>query len=67
MEYSLAGQDFRVADQPQEAVKAFAREAELKEQRLSDIWGAGRAWQTAGDLAQASLPDLVAHLGLDHR
>lgn len=55
MEYSQAATKFRAAGLLAEAVDAWVRTGEMKE-KLNDVFGAGRAYESAGTLCDGSGP-----------
>jgi len=55
MEYSQAATKFRAANMLPEAVKAWAKAADLYEQQ-HDLWTAGRAYESAGTICDGTGP-----------
>lgn len=55
MEYSQAATKFRAASMLPEAVKAWAKAADLYEQQ-HDLWTAGRAYESAGTICDGAGP-----------
>ncbi|CAE7368573.1 IDE, partial [Symbiodinium pilosum] len=55
MEYSQAATQFRAANMLQESADAWAKSGEMKEQ-LHDLFGAGRAYESAGSLCDGTGP-----------
>jgi len=59
MEFSQAATQFRAANMLQESADAWAKSGEMKEQ-LHDLFGAGRAYESAGGICDGSGPDGAA-------
>jgi len=59
MEFSQAASKFRACNQLADAISAWGRAAELKE-KLHDLHGAGRAYESAGQIAEGGGSELAA-------